>query len=313
MKPALLSHLSPFMKILFVLLLVLTCLIIVVMGGVLLTMLQYHTNMTKAMVLLSGIDDPSVTSLLKEMQIIQSVFLFIVPGFIAGYLFESSGWGYFGMQKKPGWIVLLLIVFIMFLSLPLVNWMVSLNEMMRLPASLSGLEDWMQSAEEQADKITKTFLDVQSFGGFAVNLLMIAIIPAIGEELLFRGLFQRLFKEWFRNVHVAIFLSALLFGLVHLQFYGLLPRVMLGVCFGYLYFWTGTIWVPVFAHFLNNGAAVVISWLSNIGVVQADYEKIGSTDNAFLIAGSLVFTGMAMYGAFWFARIRVSGNPGIRE
>jgi uncharacterized protein len=306
MKPALLSHLSPFIKILFVLMLVLSGLIIAVMGGVLITMLQYHADMTRAIILLSGTDDPSAISLLKEMQILQSVFLFIVPAFIAGYLFENSAWRYFGMKKNPGWIILLMVVLILFFSLPLVNWMVSLNEMIRLPASLSGLEEWMQNAEDQAGEITKKFLDVQSLGGFAVNLLMIAIIPAVGEELLFRGLFQRLFSEWFRNIHVAIFISALLFGIVHLQFYGLLPRVMLGICFGYLYYWTGTIWVPIFAHFLNNGAAVVVSYLSNIGVVQADYEKIGSTNNAFLIAGSIVLTGIALYGVY--KRVRTINN-----
>ena len=223
MKPALLSHLSPFMKILFVLMLVFSGLIIAVMGSVLITMLQYHADMTRAIFLLSGTGDPSAISLLKEMQILQSVFLFIVPAFIAGYLFENSAWRYFGMKKNPGWIVLLLVVLILFFSLPLINWMVSLNEMIRLPASLSGLEEWIQNAEDQAGEITKKFLDVQSLGGFAVNLLMIAIIPAVGEELLFRGLFQRLFNEWFRNIHVAIFLSALLFGLVLLLLFNMVP------------------------------------------------------------------------------------------
>ncbi|MCX6247208.1 MAG: CPBP family glutamic-type intramembrane protease [Bacteroidetes bacterium] len=302
MKNALLSHLSPVAKIFFVLMLVTIGLMLAVLGGLLLTMIQYHTDMAKAVLLLSSINDPASIPLLKELQILQSVLLFIVPALIAGMLFEQGTAGYFGMKILPAGQILLLILVIMMVSLPLINWMVSLNEMMKLPAAFAGIEQWMKDAEDQASQVTEKFLDVQSFGGFAVNMLMIAIIPAIGEELLFRGLFQRLLGEWFRNVHVAIFVAAFLFAAIHLQFYGLLPRMMLGVMFGYLYLWTGTIWAPVFAHFLNNGAAVLVSYLSNTGVIHADYENFGSTDNVFLITGSVVFTGMLLYGIFMMSR-----------
>ena len=209
------------------------------------------------------------------------------------------------MKKIPSGSVLLMILLIMMVSLPLINGLVSLNEMMRLPAAFRGMEQWMKEAEDQAALVTEKFLDVHSIGGFAVNMLMIAVIPAIGEEMLFRGLFQRLFGEWFKNIHVAIFLAAFLFGAVHLQFYGLLPRMMLGVLFGYLYLWTGTIWAPVLAHFLNNGAAVLVSYLSNTGVIHADYEKFGSTDNIFLITGSVILTGVVLVGIFILSRRKI--------
>ncbi len=305
MKKAWLSHLTPFAKIIFVLMLIIVGLILAVLGGVLLTMIQYHADMAKTVLLLSNINDPSFTPLLKEIQILQSVLLFIVPACIAGFLFDRSASGYFGMKKVPTVSIVLMILLIIMVSLPLINWMVTLNEMMKLPAAFRGMEQWMKEAEEQAAKITETFLDVHSIGGFAVNMLMIAVIPAIGEELLFRGLFQRLFGEWFKNIHVAIFLAAFLFAAVHLQFYGLLPRMMLGVMFGYLYLWTGTLWAPVFAHFLNNGAAVLVSYLSNTGVIHADYEKFGSTDNVFLITGSVLFTGVLLYGIFMISRRKI--------
>ena len=305
MKKAWLSHLTPFAKIIFVLMLIIVGLMLAVLGGLILTMIQYHANMAEAVLLISNINDPSSFPLLKELQILQSVLLFIVPAFIAGYLFERSSSGYFGMKKVPAGSILLMILLIIMVSLPLINWMVSLNEMMKLPAIFRGMEQWMKEAEDQAAQITEAFLDVHSIGGFAVNMLMIAVIPAIGEELLFRGLFQRLFGEWFKNIHVAIFLAAFLFGAVHLQFYGLLPRMMLGVLFGYLYLWTGTLWAPIFAHFLNNGAAVFVSYLSNTGVIHTDYEKFGSTDNVFLITGSVLFTGVLLYGIFMISRRKI--------
>ncbi len=295
MKKALLSYLTPFSKIIFVLMLIIIGLIVAVLGGLFLTMIQYHADMAKAVLLLSNVNDPSSLLLLKELQILQSIFLFIIPAFIAGSLFEQSSAGYFGMKKVPPGMILLIIFLIMMVSLPLINGLVSLNEMMKLPAALGGMEKWMKETEDQAAQVTEKFLDVHSMGGFGVNMLMIAIIPAIGEEMMFRGLFQRLLGEWFKNIHISIFIMAFLFGAIHLQFYGLLPRMMLGVMFGYLYLWTGTLWAPVFAHFINNGSAVLISYLSNTGVIHADYEKFGSTDNVFMIIGSLIFTGVLLY------------------
>ncbi|MGA2822583.1 MAG: CPBP family intramembrane glutamic endopeptidase [Bacteroidales bacterium] len=298
MKKAWLSYLTPFTKIIFVLMLIIVGLILAVLCGLFLTMIQYHADPAKAVLLLTNDNDPSCIPLLKEIQILQSIFLFIIPALIAGTLFERSSTGYFGMKKIPPGSILLMILIIMMVSLPLISGMISLNEMMKLPASLGGMEKWMKETEDQAARITEKFLDVHSMGGLAVNMLMIAVIPAIGEELMFRGLFQRLLGEWFKNIHIAIFLAAFLFGAIHLQFYGLLPRMMLGVMFGYLYLWTGTLWAPIFAHFLNNGAAVLVSYLSNTGVIHADYEKFGSTDNVFLITGSALFTGVLLYATF---------------
>ena len=124
---------------------------------------------------------------------------------------------------------------------------------------------------------------------------MIAIIPSVGEELFFRGLLQRLFSEWFRNVHIAIFVTSFLFAAIHMQFYGFLPRMMLGILLGYLFYWTGSIWIPVFAHFLNNGSAVILSFLINRGTISSGYEDFGATENLFLIASSILFTGGLLY------------------
>jgi membrane protease YdiL (CAAX protease family) len=114
--------------------------------------------------------------------------------------------------------------------------------------------------------------------------------------LLFRGLLQRLIREWLGNVHVAVFISAFLFSALHMQFFGFLPRMMLGIMFGYLFVWTGSLWVPVFAHFVNNGSAVVVSYLGQRGVPGGNYEEFGATNNTLLI----VLSGVAMAGLLYF-------------
>ena len=117
-----------------------------------------------------------------------------------------------------------------------------------------------------------------------------ALLPALGEEFIFRGILQRLLKDWLKNIHVAIFITGFLFGAMHMQFYGLLPRMILGVIFGYLFYWSGSIWVPVFAHFINNSGAIVVSWLSNIGLISQKYQDFGSTGNMVFIILSFLMT-----------------------
>jgi len=109
---------------------------------------------------------------------------------------------------------------------------------MHLPEVLSRVEIWMRNSEESAEKLTDAFLSSASWTGFLVNLLMIAVLAAVGEELIFRGILIKIFHEWTRNLHVAVIISALLFSAFHLQFYGFFARLALGLVLGYLFVWT---------------------------------------------------------------------------
>jgi membrane protease YdiL (CAAX protease family) len=290
MKTAILGHLTPSAKIVFVLMLLITGLILTLGIGILLAIPLFHVNLLTDLTVLSDVRNPVAVILMKYLQIVQSFGIFIFPPLMAGYLFEKNALGYFGMKKTPKVIIIMAVFLLMFFSIPFINWLVSINESMNLPSFLRGVEQWMKDAEAQASQLTDAFLDVHTAGGFLFNILMMAVLPAIGEELLFRGLLQRLFGEWFKNIHAAIFITAFIFGVVHLQFYGLLPRMILGVIFGYLFYWTGSLWVPVFAHFLNNAAVVVVSFLANQDIIRGDYENFGNTGNLFLIAGSVMFS-----------------------
>jgi membrane protease YdiL (CAAX protease family) len=174
--------------------------------------------------------------------------------------------------------------------LPFVSWLMEINESLKLPEFLSGMEQWMRESEEQALKLTEAFLSDTSIKGLVVNMLMIGILASIGEELLFRGIILRIFKEWTKNAHLAVWISAILFSALHMQFYGFLPRMILGVVLGYLFVWSGSLWVPIITHFINNGSAVFIAYLYNKGKIQTDVESFGTTDNVGLIVGSIVVT-----------------------
>ena len=125
---------------------------------------------------------------------------------------------------------------------------------------------------------------MDSTGGLLFNLFMIALLPAIGEELLFRGVIQRIFTGWTRSNHWGIWISAILFSALHMQFYGFIPRMLLGVLFGYLLVWSGSMWLPITAHFFNYGIVVIGIWLIDRKLLSSEFETIGSTNGSYYLA-----------------------------
>jgi len=129
--------------------------------------------------------------------------------------------------------------------------------------------------------------------------LVLAILPALGEELVFRGFLLRYFSNFIRNIHVNIFLVALLFSAMHMQFYGFLPRFALGLMLGYLFVWSGTLWLPVLVHFLNNSIPVVVYYLVAKGTLSVNPDDFGNTSSLWIIVVNAIF----IAGAFiWFDR-----------
>jgi hypothetical protein len=155
---------------------------------------------------------------------------------------------------------------------------------------MNGVQTWMQDSEDQADKITKAFLATRSSSDLLLNLFMIGLVPAVGEELLFRGVVQQLFKKLTRNSHAAIWISAAIFSALHVQFFGFLPRMVLGAMFGYMLEWSGTLWLPIIAHFINNSTAVIAYYLAEKGFISSDIDKVGTPSNgtSYLVLISLI-------------------------
>jgi hypothetical protein len=169
---------------------------------------------------------------------------------------------------------------------------------MIFPNWLKGLEYWMRDSEDKAAKLTEKFLVINSPLDLLLAIFMIAVLPALGEELLFRGVIQRIIGEWSRNIHVGIWCSAILFSALHMQFYGFVPRMLLGVMLGYLYAWSGTLWLPIIAHFINNAAAVILSYLFKQGTISVDADKIGTQSDTRSILISVVLTALLLWTVY---------------
>ncbi len=228
--------------------------------------------------------NPEGIRFLKYLQVVQSLGLFVFPSLVLAWLFHGSVTTYLCLNRKITLASVLLVALLVIISLPAINFMGELNSRMKFPEWLSGLEVWMKSAEESAAELTEAFLKMETVGSLLFNMFMIALLPAIGEELLFRGVIQRIFTNWTGNHHWGIWISAILFSALHIQFYGFLPRMVLGAMFGYLLVWSGSMWLPVLAHFFNNGFAVAGIYLIGKNVIDPRLEDIGSTSDSYYAA-----------------------------
>lgn len=238
-------------------------------------------------------DDVSQTVfILTIIQISSQTGLFIAPPIIFGLLMYGNRiMGKYGLTKTPDLFSSMMVIALVFLILPFVAWLIKVNMALPLPESLV-------RAEENAARMITLFFQDSGISRLVLNLFMIALIPAIGEELFFRGIVQRLLTKGLRNVHVAVFVTAIIFSLFHFQFEGFIPRVALGIVFGYLFVWSGNLFLPVLAHFLNNGSAVVIEFLSRRGVVGFGYEDFGHDPSLFMILFSITVSAMVCF-AIW--------------
>jgi membrane protease YdiL (CAAX protease family) len=165
----------------------------------------------------------------------------------------------------------------------------------------------MRTQEDSATEITERLLSGNSIRILLVNLAVMALIPALCEEFLFRGLLITWLKKHISNIHVVVFISACLFSAIHLQFYGFVPRFLLGLYFGYLFIWTGSIWACIIAHFINNAMAVIASYLFNNQFISTEYQHFGNVGNNYLlIALSVLLTSVCIYFLYKSYKLRVT-------
>ena len=152
---------------------------------------------------------------------------------------------------------------------PITEW----NMNFQFPELLNDFGDWARAQEDKMMEMTKMLTSFDSTTELIIGLIVIAVIPGIGEELVFRGLIQNELHRSSRNIHIAIWASAFLFSAIHMQFFGFIPRLLLGAFFGYLYYWSGNLLIPMVAHFFHNGFTLVMIHLYNQGSSNIDMDS----------------------------------------
>jgi uncharacterized protein len=201
-------------------------------------------------------------------------------------------------------IVILVIVF-MGVNSVFIEW----NSTAEFPEFLKGFEQWAREKEDLAAKMTEFLTQFNSVFEVAIALFVIAVLPAIGEEIVFRGIVQNLLRKLTSNIHVSIWIAAFLFSAIHLQFFGFVPRLLLGALFGYLYYWSGSLTMAMLAHFVNNGFSVLAIYFYQKGTMTYDLESPESLPLTAVAVCTVATAGLLFYFYNYFRNLKSDINP----
>ena len=237
------------------------------------------------------------TESLKWLQFMQTIGTFLLPPILCALIWDEyhRPFDWLKMNGRVDGRMALLAIAIMVCAIPAINLLADLNGRIHLPEYMAAWEAKMRAMEDAAYALTQRFLQAENVGMLVGNIVLMALLPAFAEELSFRGTLQQLLG----NKHVAIWITAVIFSAIHMQFYGFIPRMLMGAMFGYVFVWTDSLWFPILMHFTNNGIAVLAYYLTGGEEAnQSIADTLGAGDTWWLGVISLIVT-IALIGLFY--------------
>ena len=194
---------------------------------------------------------------LQYSQFITAICVFLFPALSTAWLCSDQPKDFLCVRAFPDIRMLILLCLTMLLLSPTVSLTGYFNTQIHLPPSMATIEEWMKSAEDHVNAFSQKMIAEKGVIAYVINMIVIAVAAAVTEEFIFRGALLRIIQRKTQNHHLAIWIVAIIFSAIHFQFYGFVPRMILGAYLGYLVYWTQNIWVPVFAHFFHNAATLI--------------------------------------------------------
>lgn len=235
---------------------------------------------------LSGIAEVNADSPFGERQFFRTINLvshiltFTVPGVATAYLFYKKKWAeQLAVHLSPQTFFIGAGIIWLMVSFPFAQWSYWLNQQLPLPS-------WASSLEGQAEAMIAGLLNMEGIGELLFTLVVMALAPAVGEEIIFRGIVQKELGKRLRSPHLAIWLAAVIFSGFHMQFEGFIPRLILGALLGYLFYWSKNLWIPIIVHLFYNGLQIVAYY--SYGAQMDEMAAQEEMPSILLSMGSLV-------------------------
>ncbi len=230
----------------------------------------------------------------KWAQLFSSTIIFILPALLFGYFSSPQMLPYVGLQKNASLILLLMSIVLLFVIQPFVSWLGSFNASL----NFGGMQEQLVKMEELYNRAMQTFLQMRSPFDVMVNLLIMALLPAIGEELFFRGSLQKVLLRMSGKPWLAIIISSVIFALLHGTFFKVLPIFALGLMLGSVYYLTRNLWYNIIIHFLNNGFAVLAVYYGN----RSDFLRKLNDDQLAIPLYAAVFSLLLAFGIIYLMK-----------
>ena len=219
-----------------------------------------------------GISSSGMENLLEDRVLMLSLNSLSIMIFISPYFYVNKLNNYsikiFPINSTPVILVLSSTFFFMILNSGVIEWNKSIN----FPEFMNSFEQWALTKENQLEKVTLFLISFDNISEYLIGVLTIALIPGIFEEFFFRGVLQKNLFLISKNVHLAVWISAILFSAIHMQFYGFFPRLFMGVLFGYMFYWSGNIIYPMLAHTFNNFFSLTLFYGAKQGFFGTDFD-----------------------------------------
>lgn len=243
--------------------------------------------------------------------VVQDLLVFVVPAIVTAVVVNRRPARLLMIDSAKGVMPFVMMAFMLIAMVPAMNMVISWNQSLTLPDSMVSIYDWMVESERSAGELMGMVTGETSVGGLIMSLLIIGVLAGFSEELFFRGALQNMMIESKVSPHIAIWLTSILFSAMHLQFFGFFPRMILGLVFGYLAYWSGSIWLPMSAHILNNSVAVVAIWIKSRSGETTGLDTIGtdasSSSSLAIICVSILFSLLWLWSIrLWYRRRNVS-------
>ena len=239
-------------QILFLLLFIVVGTIVFSGLGMLIAYAIYHTNnMYEA-------SDPA--GYIRIVQLFNSVGMFLAPALMFAYAHDRKWLQYNWADHKPHYLLVNVTLLLSIVILPVVALLSQWNQAIELPQGMDGLQQWMDDLDEQAEAMTNMLTSRHTYANLMLNLLVLALVPAVCEEFMFQGTVQAFLNKWTNKPHLAVWITAVIFSTIHFQFSGFIPRLLLGAYLGYLFYWSRSLWLPILAHFLHNALSLLVDF-----------------------------------------------------
>lgn len=244
----------------------------------------------------------------RIVQSFGSVGTFMLPPLFFSYLSERKWFSYNRMNKAPGYMLSNIVIVMSVVLIPIVLALAEWNEGWKLPEALAGLEDWMRRMDEQNQELVNLMMRDPRVSILLINIFVMAVLPAVGEELMFRGTIQPFLQKWTKNPHWAIWITAIIFSAIHFQISGFIPRMLIGVYLGYLCYWSGSLWLPILAHFMHNSMSILTDFVFLRRGFDLDSLKFSDIHGWQYILGVSIVLAVAGVYWLWRKRIQVTGD-----
>jgi membrane protease YdiL (CAAX protease family) len=245
--------------------------------------------------------NPKRLTVLRSMMLLQFLGLFLIPSLLFAYFSDPKPAQYLGLKapsKSGYWLVA---VALLFAAIPAVEFTGIFNKSINFGKNM---QTWAQAMEEDAQKTIQLLLASNTVSDLFINLVFIAGFAAVGEELFFRGILQRLFVRASKNPWVGIIIAAFLFSFLHFQFYGFIPRFLLGIVLGAIYWYSGSLWVAIAAHFVYDAFIIILVHLNPAMLQNPEAPMVNSAYLGIAALASAVVTGLLL----WWMKKNTTAN-----